>query len=96
MQGQEWQDAIDPGALSLQDKKEQVHGKLRAKLEREVNDLQILNEDLRLKYDFASQENTVLKKTVAKQKSKLRSQGKTASDVDWLQDRLTNMHKRWN
>ena len=38
----------------MADKKEQVHGKLRAKLEKEIQEQQIAIEDYRLKYEISS------------------------------------------
>ena len=68
MNGQEWHDGIEATAshLSMEDKKEKVNGKLRTKMLKEINEQQIAIEDFRLKYELASQENTVLKQTVIK------------------------------
>ena len=68
LNGQEWHDAIEATggyqSLSIADKKEQVHGKLRAKLEKEIQEQQIAIEDYRLKCEISSQENIVLKQTL--------------------------------
>lgn len=69
MKGQEWQDTVTKSShLSIEEKKEQVNGKLRAKMERQINELEIVNDEQRLKHELLAQENTVLKQTLAKQK----------------------------
>ena len=60
-----WFDALDQQSkMSMNDKREIVHGKVRAKLEKEVTEQQIAIEDYRLKYEICLHENTVLKQTL--------------------------------
>ena len=48
----------------METKREFVQDKVRARLEKEVNEQQIAIEDYRLKYDISQQEITVLKQTL--------------------------------
>ena len=48
----------------------------------EIDELQIANEDLRMKHELVFQENTMLKTTVKKQKKKLRQLNELQSVLD--------------
>ena len=56
--------------------------KMNQKMASEIDELQIANEDLRMKHELAFQENTVLKTTVKKQKKKLRQLNELQSVLD--------------
>ena len=47
--------------MSLDEKKDLVHNRLRSKLEKELQDQEITIENYKLKYEISQQENTVLK-----------------------------------
>ena len=65
LNGKVWQDAIESQMKqSVETKREFVQDKVRARLEKEVNEQQIAIEDYRLKYDISQQEITVLKQTL--------------------------------
>lgn len=63
MHGQEWSDEVKSGTgfTSREEKKDQINVKLRAKMERQINDLEITIEEQRMKQELIGQENTVLK-----------------------------------
>ena len=49
--------------MSLDEKKDIVHNRLRSKLEKELQDQEIAIENYKLKYEISQQENTVLKQS---------------------------------